>query len=320
MRDTTVRVLIVHSDPADLAVLASVVAANSFELRVLEPGADVVGETRNYQPDSVVLDVRQRTSDGYALCRSLKSDPQTASVPVILTGSLDGPEARTRAFAVGCDDFLEKPINRQILAHRLRSFARLRRAWGATAHSEPLLAALCRFVRARDHARGRSDDRLHRMCERFGAALRLGPREQAALEQAALLHDIGEIGLPETIFAKAGPLTHAERSLVELHTEIGAELLHSLPDTELLASIVRHHHERFDGNGYPDQLAADEIPVLARVFRILDVFDAVTREQVYQRAHSRAEALAILRSEARDGSIDPSMLDVFERWLQQEPE
>ena len=124
-----VRVLVIHSDPADLAVLASVVAAHGFDLRVLESGDELVAEVVSYQPDAVVLDVKQRDTDGYALCRALKTDPATAGVAVILTGSLDGPEAQRLAFAAGCDDFLEKPIPRQILAYRLRSFARLRRAW-----------------------------------------------------------------------------------------------------------------------------------------------------------------------------------------------
>ena len=124
-----VRVLVVHSDAADLAVLASVVAAHGFGLRVLESCDHLVPEVIGYQPDAVVLDVKQRDTDGYELCRALKNDPGTAGVAVILTGSLDGPEACRRAFAAGCDDFLEKPIPRHVLAHRLRSFARLRRAW-----------------------------------------------------------------------------------------------------------------------------------------------------------------------------------------------
>lgn len=138
--------LVVHSDPADLAVLASVVAAHEFELRVLESSERLVAEVVRYQPDAVVLDVKQRDTDGYGLCLSLKADPGTAGVAVILTGSLDGPEARHRAFAAGCDDFLEKPIHRQVLAHRLRSFARLRRAWLRDAPLQPLAVALRRFV------------------------------------------------------------------------------------------------------------------------------------------------------------------------------
>lgn len=123
------RVLMVHTDPADLAVLASVVAANGFVLRVVDPTDDLVGELLRDPPDTVVLDVKQAGVDGYDRCRSIKGDPRTAAVPVILIGSNDGPEARRRAFDAGCDDFLDKPINRHVLAYRIRSYARLRHAW-----------------------------------------------------------------------------------------------------------------------------------------------------------------------------------------------
>ena len=140
MTDPTsdVRVLVVHSDPADLAVLASVVAAHAFDLHVLESSEQLVAEVLRYQPDAVVLDVKQRNTDGYELCRALKTCPDTAGVAVILTGSLDGPEAFRRAFTAGCDDFLEKPIRRHVLAYRLRSFARLRRAWMREARAREL--------------------------------------------------------------------------------------------------------------------------------------------------------------------------------------
>jgi PleD family two-component response regulator len=146
-----VRVLVVHGDHADLAVLASVVAAHAFDLRVLESSDDLAAEILRYQPDAVVLDVKQRSHDGYTICTALKSDPETAGVPVILTGSLDGPEGRRRAFDAGCDDFLEKPIHRHVLAYRLRSFARLRRAWSRGGSSREVLACLRQFFEGRDH-------------------------------------------------------------------------------------------------------------------------------------------------------------------------
>jgi CheY-like chemotaxis protein len=148
----TCRVLVVHTDAADLAVIASVVAAHGFELRVIESSADLLGEIARYEPDAVVLDVVQREGDGYEVCRQLKSDPASAGVPLILTASTDGPEPRRRAFAVGCDELLEKPINRHALAYRLRSFARLRRSWSrrivhvleAVAHSPDDAIAILR--------------------------------------------------------------------------------------------------------------------------------------------------------------------------------
>ncbi len=267
-----VRVLVVHSDPADLAVVASVIAAHAFDLRVLESSDRLVIEVVRYQPDAVVLDVKQRDSDGYELCLALKTDPLTAGVAVILTGSLDGPEARRRAFTAGCDDFLEKPIHRHVLAYRLRSFARLRRAWLRAARPGPIVTA----------------DRLLRACQGFGAYAGLMPAEQAALARAALVHGIGEVGIPE-----------------------------ARPDTALLVGIVRHHHERCDGGGYPDGLVGEAIPRLARMFRILDMFDAVTRERPYQAARSRAQAVAILRRDAEHGGVDPMLLAVFEGWLDQ---
>jgi PleD family two-component response regulator len=154
--ESIIRLLVLHGDPADLAVVASVAAAHGFELRVLESPERLTDEVCGYNPDAVLLDVKQRGRDGYDLCFGLKVEPTTSSVPVILVGSLDGPEARRRAFAAGCDDFLEKPINRHVLAYRLRSYARLRRAWARQAvellrradrdgHVDPEL--LARFAR-----------------------------------------------------------------------------------------------------------------------------------------------------------------------------
>jgi len=126
---TPVKILVLHSDSADLAVIASVAAAQSFELRVLESHEDLVAEAESYWPDAVILDTNQRGSDGVSLCATLKGDQRTTALPVVVISADDDPALRRRAFAAGCDDFLAKPIPRDILAHRLHSFARLRRAW-----------------------------------------------------------------------------------------------------------------------------------------------------------------------------------------------
>lgn len=171
---THIRVLVVHSEPSDLAVLASVAAANAFELRVVEPPADLVREVVRFQPDAVVLDVLQRSGDGYELCALLKAAPETSPVPAILIGAVDGPEAQRLAFAAGCDDFLEKPINRHLLAYRLRSFARLRRAW------------------VRERERAPAGDTLLQMCRGFAAFLGYASHELAALERAFRVVEVFE--------------------------------------------------------------------------------------------------------------------------------
>jgi DNA-binding response OmpR family regulator len=126
---STIRILVVYTDPADLAVVASVAAAQEFELRVLERPTDLVGEAASYQPDAIVIDVDHKETDGLGLCTQLKADSRTAGIPVVMISVTVSPERRRTVFMAGADDFLEKPIHRHNLAHRLHSFARLRRAW-----------------------------------------------------------------------------------------------------------------------------------------------------------------------------------------------
>lgn len=280
-----VRVLVVGNDAADLAVVASVVAAHGFELRVIPDGVHVVDEVLRSSPDAIVLDVHQRGASGYELCARLKAREETCGVPVLLTGSLDGPEARDRAYAAGCDDFLEKPINRLTLAHRLRAFARLRRVWASEDHTERILTALCRFAQARGGPGGRDDERLALACARFGAWLGLSGAELRALEYAAPLHDLG------------------------------ATVIEPLPGTTLLVEIVRHHRERWDGRGYPGALAGDAIPRLARIFRALDVFDGLTSRGPHQIPRSTEDALGLLRGDAALGGTDPDVVEQLAAWL-----
>lgn len=283
-RTAEVRVLVLHGDPADLAVLASVIAAHGFELRVIESESELLPEARRYEPDAIVIDVAARGRDGHALCRALKRDAETAGVPVILTSSLDGADARRSAFAAGCDEFLEKPFDRHALTHRLRSFARLRRVWAARS-SDHALATLHRLARARDQAAGRDTDALLALTRGFGRHLALDDDEQAALEHAAVLR------------------------------ELGAALLEPLPGAARLADIVRHHHERCDGRGYPDGLLADETPRLARVFRILALYDAFVQGRPPAPPLESTAALAALHHDSAGGGSDPELLALFEQWL-----
>jgi len=236
-----IRLLVVYSDAGDLAVLASVAAANGFGLRVIESGDVLADEVSAFEPDAVVLDVEQRGVSGFELCHQLKLHPSASLVPVILTGSSGEPEVRRRAFAVGCDDFFEKPIDRQVLGYRLRSFARLRRAWSRDA----AVSMMPRLVRTQ--GRGRLAD----MCARFGTHLGLAREELTALAHAAILREI-----------------------------VGAEL-----------------------------------PRVARVFQLLEAFEALTHDQPHHKARTTDEAIALLRADAATGDIDPEVLGTFATWL-----
>jgi putative two-component system response regulator len=313
--DRAVLVLAVIGGAPDLAVLASVAAAHRFDLRALATADELVTEGARRQPDAIVIDAEHPELDAYTLCAALKDTPATATIPIVLVTSSDVEEARWRALRVGCDEVLERPIDRQLLAFRIASFAYLRRAWATTRSSDNVLEALRRFALARDRADGRSERRLARACREFGRYLGLAEPELRALELAAALHDIGEIGIPPSILLKRGPLSPSEVEVMKRHTEIGAALLEPLANTQLLVSIVRHHHEQWSGRGYPDRLAGEAIPLLARVFRLLDVYDAVTQDRPYQRAYDLVEAIDIVAQDARDGGADPRLFEQFRTWL-----
>ncbi len=306
------RVLVIGGAAPDLAVIASVVVAHKLHLIPVALADAEPALIAAHDPDTVIIDASQPSTTGFAVCARLRADAATRALPVILTGTVDSAAARHDADACGADDYLVKPINRVQLAYRLRSFARLRRAWSGHDVAHRHLAALGRFVQARSHSLGIDDTSLCANCDAFGRVLKLEAHEAWALGQAAILHDLGEIAVPDTVLNQPEALSAAERALVEHHPELGAAMLEHLPGCATLVEIVRHHHERWDGTGYPERLAGDAIPYLARVLHILDVHDALTQRRAYQDARCEADALALMQADV--GSFDPALLATFVAW------
>jgi putative two-component system response regulator len=308
------RVVVIGGGAPDLAVIASVVVAHDLHLIPIALADAAPALIATHAPDAVIVDTSQPRTTGFAVCAQLRAHAATRGLPVILTGTVDSAAARRDADDCGADDYLVKPINRVQLAYRLRSFARLRRAWSGLDVAHRHLEVLGRFVQARSHSLGVDDASLRASCDSFGRYLDLDAHEVWSLRQAATLHDLGEIAVPEQVLNQRAALSAADRALIEHHPELGAAMLEHLPGCATLVEIVRHHHERWDGTGYPDRLAGEAIPKLARVLHILDVYDALTQRRAYQEARSGDEALAIMQADV--GGFDPSLLARFAAWRQ----
>jgi putative two-component system response regulator len=248
---------------------------------------------------------------GFEICRQIKAHPDLRFVPVVLVTALDSKKDRLEGLEVGCDDFMSKPFDRAILTTRVRSLARVRRLTKNLDNAEKVLESLARSVEAKDETTGDHCDRLTRSGLMFADHLNFSPAERRAMGRAGVLHDIGKIGIPDAILLKPGKLTAEEWDVMKTHTTIGADLLAPLRTMRLVAPIVRHHHERWDGQGYPDGLSGEKIPRLARAFQILDAFDALTSERPYKRAFTVKEACDILSEEMESGKWDPYMLGEF---------
>jgi putative two-component system response regulator len=307
-------VLGVDDEPNALMVLEGLTSSEGYLFHGTSDPAQALGLAMQHMPDVVMLDVMMPRLSGYDVCRAIKENPATRMIPVVLLTALDSREDRLRGIEAGCDEFLSKPFDRIELRARVRSLARTKRMNENLDHAETVLATLARAVEAKDGTTGDHCDRLTRNGLSFGRFLGLNRPDLQALARAGVLHDIGKVGIPDAVLLKPAKLTSEEWVVMRRHPVIGADLLAPLRTMDRVVPIVRHHHERWDGGGYPDGLAGERIPLLARVFQVLDAFDALTSARPYKVALSAAEALSVLSGEAAEGKWDPSIHEAFVRF------
>lgn len=287
-------VLIVDDDAGVAALFERFLTTDGFTVRRLSDGNSTLVNVAFHQPDVVLLDVLMPGLDGFEICRRLKADAGTRLTPVILVTALSDRESRIRGLQVGADGFLSKPVDAEELLTRVRSQARLKRYTDDLESAASIISTITEMVEARD---GYADGHCYRMANyatALGRRLGLGPDDLQTLHRGGFLHDIGMLAISDAVLRKAGPLEPQEHELIKSHTVVGDRLCARLRSLQPVRPIIRHHHERHNGSGYPDGLAGDALPLLAAIVGIVDVFDAVTTQRPYQRAQSFEEALAVL--------------------------
>jgi putative two-component system response regulator len=304
------RILLVEDNPDMGAALATILRLFGHSVSIAGSGRAALALIARQPPDLVILDVRLPDADGYALCAALKHDPATASLPVILV-TVDGRRAAALCgIEAEADDYLPKPVDVDRLEARVRALLRAKRRNDQYERAEDVIFALARTVEAKD---AYTEGHLQRMA-RYATALaeRLGLRGPAltAVRYGALLHDIGKVGVEEAIIRKCGPLTPDEAAQMREHPIIGERIVAPLRLGAAIGPIVRHHHEHWDGSGYPDGLAGEAIPLGARIVAVADAFDAMTSQRPYNRVLSLDEAVEHLRAGA-GSMLDPSLVELF---------
>lgn len=290
-------------------------------LRLAGYGVELVADGRAalqavdiHQPDLIILDVQLPGIDGYAVCDELKRNPATWQIPIIMVTVEGQLHARLQGIEAGADDYLQKPADQQELEARIRALLRTKRRNDQLESAEAVIFALARAVEAKDSYTEGHLQRLALYAVAIGERLGLGGDEITALRHGALLHDVGKVGVDELIIRKGGPLTPAEYRVMQQHTLIGERIVQPLRMGTAVGPIVRYHHERWDGRGYPDGLARESIPLCARIVAVADAFDAMTTLRPYNRVLSDAEAAERLRTGA-GVYWDPSVVAVFLDWL-----
>ncbi len=312
MRDTAARrVLIVDDSPAFTDALKRLLAAEGFIADVLHDSDGVVGAVAQCAPDVVLLDVDLPGASGFELCRRLKRFEATRLIPVVLLTGLVGREHRLAGIEAGADDFLTKPFDSSELTARVRSLSRLKRYTDDLESAESVIVSLALTVEARDAYTEGHCDRLSTYAVALGRAIGLPANDLWALRKGGLLHDVGKVGIPDAILLKRGRLTAQEYEIVKSHTVIGERLCAGLRSLSSVRPIIRQHHERLDGSGYPDGLKGSEISLLAQIIGVVDAFDAMTTDRPYRRSLGIARAFEELRGDAARGAMDADLVERF---------
>ncbi len=303
-------VLVVDDEPVNRKLAQEVLTSLGYRVAVAGDGEEAVSKVQALRPDLILLDVVMPRLDGLQACRLLKQDDETRLIPVVLLTALASMEDRVAGIEAGADDFLTKPFNKVELLARVRSLIRVKHYSDQLERTENILFVLAVAVEAKDPYTEGHLHRLEEYASQISSALTLPARTKQVNRYGALLHDIGKIGISEAILNKPGKLTPEEFAIIKQHPEIGERICRPLRFGADVAPIVRGHHERWDGGGYPDGLAGEAIPLGARIVAVADAFDAMTTDRPYRKALALEKAWEILR-EGAGSQWDAAVVEAF---------
>lgn len=314
---TRATILVVDDDAALRVLLEeqlralgySVLAAGSAEqaLRLLEMTT----------PDLILTDVHMGAMSGVELCARVKSDPRFQLIPVIILTARSDRDARVAGLGAGADDFFSKPFDPLELRTRVAALLRVKTLVDRLEHAESVITTLGLTVEARDPYTAGHCERLGRYAVALGRLLEVDEAAREALWLGGYLHDLGKIAVPDPVLLKPGRLEANERAIIQLHPVTGADLVQHMRTMDLVRPIIRHHHERWDGSGYPDGLRGEEIPRGARIMAVVDVYDALRTRRCYKPALPHQEAISILVRETEAGSWDSRIVGTFVEMLRE---
>ena len=311
-------ILIADDHESSLVGLEGLLSLEGFQVATARDGQAALAEFQRLRPDIVLLDVNMPGLSGIEVCRYLKSNSDTRLVPVVLITGLTATQDRVAGIEAGADDFLTKPVDREQLKARVRSLLRQKAYTDELERAESVLFALARSIEEKDPYTEGHCERLAECSSRLGECLGLPPQEIQALRRGGIVHDIGKVAVPDSILLKRGPLTLEEQEILRRHPVAGENICAPLKSFQLVLPIIRHHHEKQDGTGYPDGLRGEQVPLTARVLQIVDVYDALTTSRPYKPALPASEALAIMQEEVRKGWWDAQVFDEFCRMMRRE--
>ncbi len=303
-------VLVVDDEELNRKLLRELLTSRGFHVEEAANGEEALRKVQEIGPDLVLLDIMMPRVDGLQACRELKQDPRTQLIPVVLLTALAAVDDRVAGIEAGADDFLTKPFHQAELLARVRSLIRMKQLTDQLERTENILFAMAAAVEAKDPYTEGHLRRLEAYASQIAVALGLSGHFSIVIRYGALLHDIGKIGVPDAILHKPGKLTSKEFEIIKQHPTFGERICRPLRFGAEVGPIVRSHHERWDGTGYPDGLAGETIPLGGRIVAIADAFDAMTTDRPYHQALPITSAIDEL-AQGAGTQWDPRLVECF---------
>jgi putative two-component system response regulator len=305
-------ILVADDNEANRELVSELLTAEGYQVVCAADGQNARQVVDGGSIDLALLDVVMPRPTGFELCQAMKSKAETRLIPVILLTSLNSDADRIHGIMCGADDLLNKPVNKHELLARVHSLLRLKQFTDELDNAETVLFSLALSIEAKDPYTEGHCERLSKYSVAMGEKLGLPQDLHVALRRGGLVHDIGKLSVPESILLKPGPLTPEERKIMEQHTVIGEKICAPLRSFRNVLPIIRSHHEKQDGSGYPDGLKGEQVPLTARILQVTDIYDALTTDRPYRKALPLEKAFAIMREEAKRGWWDGSLIDQLE--------
>lgn len=309
-------ILVVDDQEVNTTLVETILAPQGYEIILALDGERALELVTARSPDLILLDVIMPGMSGFEVCARLKQDERTRLIPIVMITSLSDLQDRIRGIEVGADDFLSKPFHPAELSARVRSLLKLKQITDELEDAEDILCTLALSVEAKDAYTDGHCERLSRYSVALGRSLGLPLEQLKALHRGGYLHDVGKIAVPESILNKRSELTEEESRIIREHPIIGERICKPLKSLKFVLPIIRHHHERWDGSGYPDGLQGEEIPLAARIIQAVDIYDALMTARPYKPQLESYQVVSIMRQASEEGSCDPRLVEQFIELLQ----
>jgi putative two-component system response regulator len=307
----TQRILVVDDNQAIAGLLLRLLRAEGHDVAVTGDGAQALRAIASQPPDLILLDLDLPTVNGYDICRQLKGNPATRWIPIVIITGQAASEFKLHSWEMGADDFLTKPFRAVEVVARCRSLLRVKRLVDELDSAEAVVFGLARAMEAKSPYTFGHSGRVAEYAMKLAELAGVSEEDRQILHKGALLHDIGKISIPDAILNKPGPLTPDETLIIQQHTVQGAHIVEPLKSIRRVIPLIRWHHERIDGGGYPDGLSDEQIPMMVRVLSVADFYDSLASRRPYRPPLAQDQCLEMLRQNAFEGGLDPELVNLF---------